>query len=161
MVCLSPTASHRLIWTEEGFATVARWLVDRLRARVVFVGLAKDVEMIERIRAATGRPTASLAGRTDVATLAAAIERADLVVSVCSFARHLASAVATPVVFLRHGGDSNVIIGPYGPHHWMVVHPVPCAPCGLTDGCEDCQCMTGITPEEVIAEIERHAAEIL
>lgn len=160
LVCLSPTASHNLIWTEEGFAAVARWLVDRFRARVFFVGMAQDAQMVERIRRAAERPTASLVGQTDVATLAAVIECSDLVVSVCSFARHLAAAVGTALVFLRHGGDSNTIIGPYGERHWMVFRPVPCAPCGLVDGCDTCHCMTDITPGEVISEIERRAPEI-
>jgi len=159
-VCLSPTASHALIWTTDGFAEVARWLIDHRQAQVLFVAMAKDAAAIEEIRAKVGRPTVSLAGKTDVPTLAAVLERADLLIGVDSFARHLASAVKTSVIFLRNGGNPNILLGPHGERCWMIYHPMPCAPCGLTDGCEDPQCMLGITPAEVIAEIERHAPEI-
>ena len=161
LVCLSPTASHALIWTTDGFAEVGRWLMDRWGAQVFLVGMAKDAPMLEEIRGKVKGPTVSLAGKTDVLLLAAVLERTDLLVGVDSFARHLASAVGAPVIFLRNGGNPNVLLSPRGKRYWMIYRPMPCAPCGLTDGCEDPQCMRGIMPADVIAEIERHADEIL
>src|SRR5205823_2122283 len=67
-------------WTPAGFAAVAAAL-EADGARCVLLGSAADRPLVEAIRAASGRRAVGLAGRTDVATLVAVIDRLALLIA--------------------------------------------------------------------------------
>jgi ADP-heptose:LPS heptosyltransferase len=95
-------------WPAERFAAVAAALEGR--TPVVVTGSAGERERAEKVAAGAGLPADRvLAGRTDLAELAALVAGADLVVCGDTGISHLASAFGTPSV---------VLFGPVGPARW-------------------------------------------
>lgn len=96
-------------WPSHRFAALARELSARGH-RVVVSGSAGERELAERVAYGAGLPaTAVLAGRADVAELAALIAYARLVVSGDTGAAHLATGYGIPSV---------VLFGPVPPARW-------------------------------------------
>lgn len=102
-------ASRSRRWPPERFAEVARWTHER-GERVVLTGSAAEAPEAAAVAAAAGLPQgAVLAGRTDLADLAALVAAARLVVSGDTGTAHLASAYGVPSV---------VLFGPVSPAAW-------------------------------------------
>lgn len=96
-------------WPADRFAAVARWLADHGND-VVITGSAGEAALAEEVRRRVRLPhEAVLAGRTDLAGLAALVADARLVVSGDTGTAHLASAYRTPSVLL---------FGPTPPRRW-------------------------------------------
>lgn len=96
-------------WPAERFAAVARAEADAGR-QVVVTGSADERPLAEQVAAAAGLgPAAVLAGRTDLAELAAVVAAAGRVVSGDTGVGHLATAFGTPSVLL---------FGPTPPQAW-------------------------------------------
>ena len=96
-------------WPADRFAEVVRHLVGA-GADVVVTGSAGEAGLAHEVRRRAGLPdSAVLAGRTDLAALAALVAGARLVVCGDTGMAHLATAYATPSVLL---------FGPVPPAHW-------------------------------------------
>ncbi|WP_435741279.1 glycosyltransferase family 9 protein [Nocardioides sp. SYSU DS0663] len=96
-------------WPADRFAAVARALAGDGHD-VVLTGTADEQPLAEEVRRRAGLPAgAVLAGRTDLAELAALVADARLVVSGDTGTAHLASAYRRPSVLL---------FGPTPPHRW-------------------------------------------
>ena len=96
-------------WPPDRFAEVARWLAEQ-GLEVVLTGSAAEADLVEDVRRRAGLPaSAVLAGRTDLAELAALVAAARLVVCGDTGTAHLASAYARPSVLL---------FGPTPPQRW-------------------------------------------
>jgi len=102
------SASRR--WPAERFAAVARWAALQ-GERVVVTGSAAELATATAVARAAGLSPAAavLAGRTDLAELAALVAGARLVVAGDTGVAHLASAYRTPSV---------VLFGPVPPSEW-------------------------------------------
>ena len=96
-------------WPVERFAAVAA--AERAAGRpVVLTGTAGEEPRAQRVARLAGLPAdAVLAGRTDLAGLAALVRAAARVVSGDTGVAHLATALGTPSV---------VLFGPTSPRHW-------------------------------------------
>jgi ADP-heptose:LPS heptosyltransferase len=109
-----------------------------------------------------------LSGHTDLPTLAAVLERADLFVGNDSGVMHLAAAMGCPVVAV-FGPSSAVAWGPWWPPagappgdaspHRLVGLDLPCRPCLYTGhrlgdprGCPTRDCLAWLGPDRVLAE---------
>jgi ADP-heptose:LPS heptosyltransferase len=96
-------------WPAVRFAAVARSLTDEGHV-VVLTGSPDEAPLAEEVRRRAGLPAWSvLAGRTDLAGLAALVAHARLVVCGDTGPAHLASAYGRPSVLL---------FGPTPPHRW-------------------------------------------
>ncbi|GIJ77593.1 ADP-heptose:LPS heptosyltransferase [Micromonospora phaseoli] len=96
-------------WPPGRYAALARELTARGH-RVVLTGSAPERVTVARIGSAAGLPAAAvLAGRTDLAQLAALVAHARLVVSGDTGVAHLATGYRTPSV---------VLFGPIPPTRW-------------------------------------------
>jgi ADP-heptose:LPS heptosyltransferase len=96
-------------WSPARFAELARELA-RLGHRVVVTGSAAERELAEQVASGAGLPsTAVLAGRLDLAGLAALVAHGRLLVSSDTGVAHLATAYMTPSV---------VLFGPVSPELW-------------------------------------------
>lgn len=96
-------------WPPDRFAAVARALAERDET-VVVTGSPGEADLADRVRRGAGLPrSALLAGRTDLAELAALVAAARLVVSGDTGTAHLASAYRRPSV---------VLFGPTPPRRW-------------------------------------------
>ncbi|HYP40402.1 MAG TPA: glycosyltransferase family 9 protein [Chloroflexia bacterium] len=151
------------IWPVEGFAEVARGLIDAHDAAIIVLGGPDEVERAERLVEMVGynERVHNLAGRTTIHETAALIERCDLFLGNDSGPMHIAAAVGTPVVAIF--GPSNAQAwGPYTPpgeasKHTIVARALPCMPCfyrvhslGLREGCGTRPCLTGLSVRRVL-----------
>ena len=109
------TARAEKFWLPERWAEVITHLRARHGIECVLTGGADDFERahIAKIQTALDKPALNLAGKIDLLTFAAVIERAKICVSCDTGAVHLAAALRTPQVAL---------FGPTNPFHWRPRH---------------------------------------
>jgi lipopolysaccharide heptosyltransferase II len=129
-------------WSAEGYAAVMAGLAAD-GARCVVLGGPGEVALAERVAARAGGGTV-LAGRTDLATLVAVIDRLALLVANDSAPMHVACARAVPVVAVFCATTPALGYGPWGPRATVVEADLDCRPCArhggrsCPRGTEDC-----------------------
>lgn len=127
-------------WRTEAWIGLARALISERGAQVVFTGSAGEAELIEPVLAALRAEEGladvvhSLAGRTDLATLAAIYRRCASVIGPDSGPLHLAVAAGTPTIHL-YGPVDRRAFGPWGDpaRHVVVTSDWPCIACNRLD----------------------------
>ena len=151
---------HTKRWSPAGYAEVVRTLA-RDYGRVVLCGSGDDVGVARDIadRAQTAG-VVNLAGRADLQTFMALIDRARLVVCNDSAPMHLAVARRVPVVAIFCATTPALGYGPYTDAAVVVEREdLFCRPCGrhggsrCPRGTEDC--ITQVTARDVLAGIDR------
>jgi heptosyltransferase-1 len=116
-------------WDPERFAEVARRLVTTIEATIVLTGSAADRPWVDRVKHhLPPERVVDVSGRVDLLTLAAILERLDLLITGDTGPMHLAVAVETPVVAV-FGPSDPARYGPRGPYDRVVRVDLPCAPC--------------------------------
>src|SRR5262245_5475691 len=141
-------------WHPDGFAGVARAMRDE-GARVVVLGAPGEQAIAEDVVRRAGGGATVLAGRTDLATLVAVIDRLALLVANDSAPMHLACARDTPVVAVFCATTPALGYGPWGPRSAVVQADLACRPCSrhgtgrCPRGTEDC--MRLVTAGAVVA----------
>jgi heptosyltransferase-3 len=166
LVAIHPGAgaySPARIWPVQGFAEVARGLIDSHDAAIIVLGGPDEVDRAARLESMIGQDgrVLNLAGRTSIHETAAIIERCDLFLGNDSGPMHIAAAMNTPVVAV-FGPSNRHAWGPYTPPgaksiHITVSRDLPCQPCfyrahslGLREGCGPRPCLTGLGYERVL-----------
>ena len=142
-------------WPADRFAQVADRLADSHGVRTILVGSAREMPVLDAVAARMRGEPIRLGGRTDLATLAAILEGAQLLLSNDTGAMHVAAAVGTPVLAV-FGPTDALATSPLGPRSRMVRDPVPCSPCLLRECPIDHRCMSGLgvnTVGEAAAEM--------
>ncbi|WP_338018672.1 lipopolysaccharide heptosyltransferase II [Ectothiorhodospira sp. 9100] len=141
-------------WVEQAWADLARELYARHGLPLVLLGGPGDLAAARRIAAQAGDAVDNRVGETSLTEAAAVISRARLLVGVDTGLTHMGPAFNVPTValfgstcpYLETGRDNTVVI----------YHNLPCAPCKRNPTCEGrFDCLTGITVEEVLAQVER------
>jgi lipopolysaccharide heptosyltransferase II len=145
------TAASRR-YPPEGFATVARRVVQELGHGVVFTGTEPERGLIDQIRAEMGVPSRSLVGVLDVPALAAVLARASLLISNNTGTVHVAAAVGTPVVDLY--ALTNPQHTPWQVPHRVLFHDVPCKYC-YKSVCPEGHhhCLRLVNPDQVLQAV--------
>ena len=144
-------------WPDEHFATLARYLIDRLGGQVLVVCGPQEREAARQIQRLAQRPLLyTLADQPlSIGLTKAALGRCDLVVTTDSGPRHLAAAqgVATVTIF---GPTDPRWSHNYAPHSVDVYHRLPCGPCARrVCPLQHHQCMRDLSPDEVYRNVER------
>src|SRR5208283_762978 len=157
-VVLAPFSSATIKdWRDESWCDVVAGLADRGFQFEIWVsadqmgraeGLARRLE--ER---AGGLKVAARSGK--LAELADAVGSASLVLTVDTFAAHLAAAMDAPMVCAIGGG----LYGDFGPwsNSWRqrwVTHEVPCFGCGWRCSRPRVECLEDIRPSTFLSELE-------
>lgn len=121
VVCFQLGASDRgKRWPEERFAQLGRALADRYGARIVLLGVESEAKLGESFeRHAPGLAT-HLFGKTNIAQLAAVLERARVLVTNDTGTMHIAAAMRCPIVLLSVGYVHFRETGPYGEGHCAI-----------------------------------------
>jgi heptosyltransferase-2 len=141
-------------WTVDGFAAVAAGLAAD-GARCVVLGGPDETEVAAAVQARSGTPLTVLAGRTDLATLVAVVDRLAVLVCNDSAPMHVACARGVPVVAVFCATTPAFGYGPYGTGHVVVEADLACRPCArhggrqCPRGTEDC--MRLVEPGAVLA----------
>ena len=145
-------------WLPEGFASVVDSLSDRFKTKVLLLG-SKEEKLLARDILNQCRHTAiDLCGQ-DLKELVATLSRCQVLVTNDNGAMHVATALGIPVVAIFGSTSPLAGYGPYSATAEIVEHPLECRPCG-PHGHQQCplghfRCMKEITPEEVVAAVER------
>jgi heptosyltransferase-2 len=141
-------------WTVDGFAAVIAGLT-AAGARCVILGGPDEVALAEEVRGRSGGRAAVLAGRTDIATLVAVIDRLALLIANDSAPMHVACARGVPVVAVFCATTPALGYGPWGARATVVEADLACRPCArhggrrCPRGTEDC--MRLVEPATVLA----------
>jgi ADP-heptose:LPS heptosyltransferase len=153
-------------WPETRFRDVAERLVRDRNAAIVLTGAESDRAQVDAVRAAL--PAArvlDLTGGVSLLTVAAVLERLDLLVTGDTGPMHLAHAVGTPIVAV-FGPSDPARYGPRGVRDRIVRVDLPCSPCnrirvpparcaGHTP-----DCLTGVDAAAVLAAIDEVLGEV-
>ena len=116
-------------WPPERFADVARRLIDTLGATIVLTGTSSDRALVDSVRhVLPADRVIDVARHLDLLTLAAVLDRLDLLVTGDTGPMHLAAAVNTPVVAV-FGPSDPARYAPRGPYDRVVRVDLPCSPC--------------------------------
>jgi ADP-heptose:LPS heptosyltransferase len=141
-------ASRR--WPTDRFAQVADTLAERGLV-VVLTGNSVEAPLVHEVAAAMRRPAVNLAGRTNLWTLGALVERARLVVCNDTGVSHIAAALRVQSVVVSSGAD----VARWAPldraRHTVLWQLTPCRPCSFARCPYDHECAKAITPQMVAA----------
>jgi ADP-heptose:LPS heptosyltransferase len=150
VIALQPGASNLIRrWPAASFATLGRLLRDRLGARIVLIGSKGESELCAGIAAEIGARAQSVAGHTDLPTLAGVLERTALLVTGDTGPMHLAVAVGTPVVSFFFGPAYVWETGPYAADSIAFQTRIACSPCHHMVRCLAPVCREELEPEMV------------
>jgi len=140
-------------WPEERFIEAARRLTAQTDCHWWIFGGDADVHVAGRIAAAIGPDRAqSLAGKTSLRELCAAMKACSVVLTNDTGPMHLAAAVGTPVV-VPFGSTSPELTGPGWPAghgHELIYGQAPCAPCFRRTCPVDFRCMMSVEADQVV-----------
>ncbi len=144
-------------WEAAYCARVAEHIVRKWECRVAFTcgPEEKELKKMRQIMAAMQEPVLDLSGKTSLSVLAGILAHAKAFIGVDSAPMHMAYALDIPTLSL-FGPSDPVQWGPSGPKHRIVAKRWACQPC-QRDGCfgsKVSQCLTEMTPEEVIAVMD-------
>ncbi len=143
-------------WDPDRFAAVAQVLIRERGATIVLTGSPEDAAVVSRVRTSLDAAhVIDASGGLDLVTVAAVLERCDLVVTGDTGPMHLAGAVGAPIVAV-FGPSDPARYGPRGPLDRVVRMDLPCAPCNrirlpparCTGRIPDCLAL--ITPDRVV-----------
>jgi ADP-heptose:LPS heptosyltransferase len=133
------------------------WLANQLRQSGLDVvatgGPGREAELARTVASRTG--VTSLAGRLSWAQLVTVVARAKAIVSVDTVIGHLAAAFDIPTVVLTAGRQRLANWRPNSDRAWPMTHPVACAPCFRTDGCQAMACIRLIDQADVLTTLQR------
>ncbi|MEA3336347.1 MAG: glycosyltransferase family 9 protein [Chloroflexota bacterium] len=152
-------------WRTGAWASLVAKLQQQHDIQVLFTGSAVETDLIDAILqqvppALQGQLPHSLAGQTDLQSLAAIYRRCRLVIGPDSGPLHLAVAAGTPTIHL-YGPVDKKTFGPWGnsQRHRVVTSDWGCIPCNRLDWrphqLPDHGCVRDITVEQVMAEASR------
>jgi len=144
-------------WEPDHFAAVARSLAASRGATIVLTGAPEDAALVGRVTSTL--PPSRLIDATSAAsllTVAAVLERCDLMITGDTGPMHLAAAVGTPIVAV-FGPSDPARYAPRGSRDRVVRVDLPCAPCNrirlpparCTGRTPDCLAL--VTPDRVLA----------
>jgi heptosyltransferase-2 len=141
-------------WFAASFAETLDLLAD-IPCVLVGSGAEDTIMAAEVMRLTQKAQPVNLVGQTAVNTLAAVLQRCDLLLSADSGPMHLATAVGTPTLALFGSTDPEVT-GPFDTLSETIYKALPCSPCGNHPTCEGrYDCLRAITPEEVAPAARR------
>lgn len=142
-------------WMVENYAKLADYIMERLKLKVVFSGVAKDKNLFLKIKKLMKQSPLDFVGAFNAGELAPFLKQCRLLISPDSGPVHIAGALGMPIVVLFGPGEYERY-RPYGNEEKTIIirKKLDCAPCAKNT-CRNNKCMKLITPEEVFGAVER------
>lgn len=104
----------------------------------------------------SGIPSGELDQRIGVLALAGVMRSMDAVVSLDTGPAHIAAAMKTPTVVLRHGGEPDRFFPwPNAPWVKTLIRPMPCEGCICRCALAEAECLTRIEPEDILEAVNQ------
>jgi len=146
-------------WGDENYTELVKRIVTRWGYRVVLIGTGEDKKAGDRISEAAGeREVKNLAGKTSLREAAAVLSRAKFFVGNDSGPAHLAAAVGVPIVVLSGADDPGATSPMARIKRLIYLDELECISCVKNrcplKGEQRMQCMTGISADRVLEQIE-------
>ncbi len=144
-------------WPLERFAAVA----DELAAsglRIVLTGTEAERGLVAELGGLMRAESVELAGRTDLFTLGALIERARLLVSNDTGVLHVAAALGTASVSVSSGAEVPRWAPLNAVRHRVLWRDLPCRPCAYRECPHGHECAVGVSVDEVNEAVAAAAA---
>jgi heptosyltransferase-1 len=147
IVCAPFTTRPQKHWIEANWMRLAHDIAREWSMPIVWLGGPGDRNAAETLKKIGGG--VNLAGTTSLATSAAIIAQAALVIGVDTGLTHLGTAFLVPTVALF--GSTCPYTITCSPVSKILYHPLPCSPCRRRPSCEGrFECMQAITVSEVL-----------
>ncbi len=122
--------------------------------RVIVTGTEQDITFANMLmNQLKDTKIINACGKTSVNELAVLIKKCDVFISADSSPLHISSAVGTPFIALFGPTDQRRHLLP-GKNYIVINKGLDCSPCYKTK-CRTKRCMVEITPEEVLAAVEK------
>ena len=137
-------------WMPERFGEVAMNIIKEYNAGIIVVGDSSETGIIGKITASVGTRAVVAAG-LPLNSLAALIERMDLLICNNSGPWHIARALNVPTVSTMGPTDYS-LWRPVGGEHIVVRKELPCAPCDLAV-CRAHDCMKMISVDDMMKAV--------
>jgi len=151
VIGISPGSAYPLkCWPQDNFISLAQELLFRYKAFIILLAAEEQKQTCRLISDSLKGECLDLCAKTNFAQAAEAIRRCDLVVSCDSGPAHLAASIGVPVIIISSAWDYPNCWAPCGNKHVIIRHDLDCQVC-LKPECPTCECIKGITVEEVIA----------
>lgn len=148
-VLVAPGASCAARRYDAGrFAAAARLVAEACGLPTVVAGTAREAALCAAVAEGAGDGACSIAGETSVAELAAAIERAAVVIANDSGPMHIADAIGTPLVVLYSGTELEEQWRPRTAPAALLRRETDCTPCHAFTCPYEMQCLD-IPPVDV------------
>lgn len=151
-LCPGSTNSRAKRWPADRFASLADRIIEEMKADVVLVGSADEIEVSVEVANLMQHRPVMLTGRTDLSQAVAVISVADVLVTNDTGPAHISAALNRPTLVIFGPTDPSTT-RPYSTSSEVIRHPPDCAPCMLRDCPIDHRCMTAITPDEVFSRV--------
>ena len=140
-------------WPPERFGEVAESLIEKLGAKVIFIGGKEDEKLCLEIASNMKSKPLITAGKTSPLQSAALISRCHVILSNDTAPMHIAVAMRVPVVAIFGSTIPEFGFAPTGKNDLVIQKEIYCRPCGI-HGRKKCpekhfRCMKEITAEEV------------
>jgi ADP-heptose:LPS heptosyltransferase len=140
-------------WKAHHFATFGRMLIEQAGARLLLIGGRQEAGLLAELQAQLPAGVLSSGPDRSLRETAALVGQCAVIVTGDSLALHIASALRVPTVVLL-GPTSAAELEMYDRGE-RIVAPIGCVNCYLTDCAVDPDCMQLITPETVLAAVQR------
>jgi heptosyltransferase-2 len=155
-LCPGSVNSEAKRWPPEYFSCLGDQLIERMDARIVFLGAPDERDLIDGIILGmrSRRKAVSFAGRADMVTSMAIMSMSRVVISNDTGSAHLAVAAGAKVLTI-FGPTSPGATAPYGPGVHVIHGEASCSPCKhFRCPRPDHQCMRSLRPEAVFRQVE-------
>lgn len=142
-------------WKKEGFAEVAKWLIETKNMKVVFTCGKDEYDHVMETAYLVKEGVVIAEGLT-LGVLAALISQSSLFVGNSTGPMHIAAALSVPTVAIFgnvHPLDSYKAWSPVSPNSKIIFSELNCPGCHPGD-CISFDCMAGIDPKKVIASAD-------
>jgi len=148
-------------WPAQNFAQLADRLIRGLGAKVLILGDSEEKTIAARIGEVTAGRAIDLSGRTNLAELAAVIERLNLLIANDGGPLHMAAALGKKTLSF-FGPVDPAVYGPYPPdekRHIILRRVVDCSPCyvkfRLAQCYNDKECLNGISVDDAVDRVSK------
>lgn len=141
-------------WYPERFGHVAKNLIERYDAKVIFFGDQREKDIATEIVKDSGITPLNMTGKTTIRELMALIAHCRVFITNDSGPMHIAAALCVPVVAI-FGSTDPLLTGPLGDRHMIIKKDVSCSPCFLRKCQTDLKCMDLIGVNDVLEAVDK------
>jgi ADP-heptose:LPS heptosyltransferase len=141
-------------WSTDNFIAVGKYLATRGFSVLIFGGPGEE-DIAEYVSRGIGAASFNLAGKTSILESAELIKKCDVLVTNDTGVMHLAAAVGTQCVAVFSSHNYAGEWHPWGEGHVVLRGEADCGPCFLMECPKDNLCINSITPDKVIASINK------